>query len=205
MRNRQFGYGRVSTTHQNTDRQMEALMEYGVDERDIIIDLQSGKDFNRQGYLSLKENMLRAGDVLVVKELDRLGRNKQMVKEELEYFRQSGIRVKILDLPTTLVDVEGQDWVMEMISNVLIEVFSSIAEEERVRNLKRQREGIMAAKKRGIEFGRPTVRKPDNYEEVMERLEQREITAVEAMELLGVKRTTFYKLKKVYWNNRVKA
>lgn len=78
---KQFGYARVSTTHQNTDRQIEALVDYGVDERNIIVDKQSGKDFERVGYLALKNTMLRSGDTLVVKELDRLGRNKQMIKE----------------------------------------------------------------------------------------------------------------------------
>ena len=86
MENKVFGYARVSTSHQSTDRQLDALIEYGVAERDIITDYQSGKDFNRQGYISLKENMLRKGDTLVVKELDRLGRDKRMIKEELEYF-----------------------------------------------------------------------------------------------------------------------
>lgn len=199
MQNKEFGYGRVSTTHQNSDRQLDALLEYGIAERDIIIDKQSGKDFNRQGYLSLKENILRQGDTLVVKELDRLGRNKQMIKEELEYFKKAGVRVKVLNIPTTLIEVDGQDWVIEMVSNIIIEVLATIAEEEREKTLKRQAEGIEAAKKRGAVFGRPTVKKPVNYDEVMRRVDAHEITAVEAMKLLGVKKTSFYKLKKEYW------
>jgi DNA invertase Pin-like site-specific DNA recombinase len=195
---KEYGYGRVSTTHQNTDRQIEALLEYGIAERDIIIDQQSGKDFNRKGYLTLKENMLRSGDTLVVKELDRLGRNKRMIKEELEYFKTHGIRVKILNVPTTLIDCEGQDWVMEMVSNILIEVMASIAEEERVKNHQRQSEGIAIAKAKGVEFGRPKIRKPDGYDEVMQRVAVGEIKAVEAMKLLGVKKTSFYKLKKMF-------
>lgn len=198
MQTKQFGYARVSTTHQNTDRQVEALKDYGIDERDIIIDKQSGKDFNRQGYLTLKETMLRKGDTLVVKELDRLGRNKQMIKEELEYFKAQGIRVKILNIPTTLMEVEGQDWVMEMVSNILIEVMSSIAEEERLKNHQRQSEGIASAKAKGVEFGRPKIKKPDNYEAVMKQVADGEIKAVEAMRLLGVKKTSYYKLKKLY-------
>lgn len=198
LENKEFGYARVSTTHQSTDRQVEALKEYGINERDIIIDKQSGKDFNRSGYLSLKENILRRGDTLVIKELDRLGRNKQMIKEELEYFKAHDIRVKILNIPTSLVDVDGQNWIMEMISNILIEVMSSIAEEERLKNHQRQSEGIIAAKARGVKFGRPAITKPDNYDEVMHRLSLGEIRAVEAMELLGVHKTSFYKLKKLY-------
>ncbi len=195
MRNKQFGYGRVSSTGQNTDRQLDALMEYGIEEKNIIIDKQSGKDFNRQGYLKLKEKMLKPGDVLVVKELDRLGRNKQMIKEELEYFRKKGIRVKILNVPTTLIDIEGQDWIMEMISNILIEVLATIAEEERLKNHQRQAEGIAAAKKRGAKFGRPAIEIPGNFEEIMRRLDSGELRSPEAMKLLGFKKSTFYKFK----------
>lgn len=195
---KEFGYARVSTASQNTDRQIAALMEYGIPERDIIVDKQSGRDFNRQGYLLLKENILRSGDTLVVKELDRLGRNKVAVKEELEHFRSEGVRVKILDVPTTLIDCEKQDWVMEMVSNILIEVLSTIAEEERVKNRQRQREGIQAAHAKGVRFGRPEIRKPEGYEAVMHKVKSGEIGASEAMGLLGLKRTSFYKLKKIY-------
>ena len=195
---KQFGYARVSTAHQNTDRQIEALVDYGVDERNIIVDKQSGKDFERVGYLALKTTMLRSGDTLVIKELDRLGRNKQMIKEELEWFSAHDIRVKILNVPTSLMDCEGQDWILKMVSNILIEVMSSIAEEERAKNHQRQSEGIRAAKNRGVVLGRPVIKKPENYEAVMEKVTSGEIKAVEAMRELGIKKTTFYKLKKLY-------
>ena len=196
---KQFGYARVSTAHQNTDRQIDALLEYGVEERNIIIDKQSGKDFERVGYMALKNTMIRSGDTLVVKELDRLGRNKRMIKEELEWFKAHGIRVKILNVPTSLMECEGQDWILEMVSNILIEVMASIAEEERAKNHQRQSEGIQAARNKGVVFGRPTVTKPENYEAVMERVSKREITAVQAMKMMDVHKTTFYKLKKQYW------
>jgi DNA invertase Pin-like site-specific DNA recombinase len=196
---KQFGYARVSTAHQNTDRQIDALLEYGLEERNIIIDKQSGKDFERVGYLALKNTMLRSGDTLVVKELDRLGRNKRMIKDELEWFKAHGIRVKILNVPTSLMECEGQDWILEMVSNILIEVMASIAEEERAKNHQRQSEGIQAARNKGVVFGRPTVTKPENYEAVMERVSKGEITAVQAMKIMGVHKTTFYKLKKQYW------
>lgn len=198
MENKVFGYARVSTSHQSTDRQIEALVKYGVSERDIITDYQSGKDFQRQGYLSLKENMLRKGDTLVVKELDRLGRDKRMIKEELEYFKAQGVRVKILNIPTSLIDVDGNEWVLEMVNNILIEVLGTIAEEERLKNHVRQREGIDAAMAKGVEFGRPKLKKPDNYEEVMARVVAGEITGVQAMKLMGVKKTSYYKLKRLY-------
>ncbi len=149
---KEFGYARVSTDRQKEDRQIQSLLEYGIDERNIIVDKQSGKDFNRVGYLSLKENLLRRGDTLVVKELDRLGRNKAMIKEELEWFKAEGIRVKILNVPTTLMDCGDQDWVLDMVSNILIEVMASIAEEERMKIHQRQAEGIVAAKGRGVVF-----------------------------------------------------
>lgn len=195
---KEYGYGRVSTSHQNTDRQVDALIKYGIPERDIIIDHQSGKDFNREGYLGLKNSMLRSGDTLVVKELDRLGRDKRMIKEELEYFKANGIRIKILNIPTTLMDIDGNDWILDMVSNILIEVLSTLAEEERVKNHQRQREGIDAAMAKGVEFGRPKLKKPDNYEEVMVRVVAGEITGVQAMKLMGVKKTSYYKLKKMY-------
>ena len=200
MQSKEFGYARVSTTHQNTDRQIEALKEYGIDERDIIIDKQSGKDFNRQGYITLKNSMLRSGDTLVIKELDRLGRNKRMIKEELEWFKAHNIRVKILNVPTSLIDVDGQDWVMKMVSNILIEVMSSIAEEERLKNHQRQREGIAAARAKGVTFGRPTIAKPEGYDIVMQKVQSGEMKSVDAMKELGVRKTSFYKLKKMYCN-----
>lgn len=197
-RSREFGYARVSSLQQHTERQLQALEDYGIPRQDIFIDKQSGKDFERQGYLLLKENVLRSGDTLVVKELDRLGRNKAAVKEELEYFRANDIRVKILDVPTTLIDCEEQSWVMDMVSNILIEVMSSIAEEERVKNHQRQEEGIAAARARGVQFGRPKLQKPEGYEDVMQKVADGTLRAEEAMRQLGLKRTSYYKLKKLY-------
>lgn len=195
MQSKVFGYARVSTAHQQTDRQVEALKEFGIADRDIIIDKQSGKDFNREGYLYLKNTLLRAGDVLVVKELDRLGRNKQMIMEELRYFKEAGVRVKILNIPTTLLDCDGQEWVLDMVSNILIEVMSSIAEEERTKMLQRQAEGIAMAREKGVCFGRPKLVKPEGFDELYLRVEAGEMKAVELMRALGLKKTSYYKLR----------
>jgi len=195
MQSKVFGYARVSTSHQQTDRQVDALKEFGVADRDIVVDKQSGKDFNREGYLYLKNTLLRAGDVLVVKELDRLGRNKQMIMEELRYFKEAGIRVKILNIPTSLIDADGQEWVLDMVSNILIEVMSSIAEEERIKMLARQSEGIDEAKKRGVVFGRPRLVKPEGFDELYLRVEAGEMKAVELMRKLGLRKTSYYKLR----------
>ena len=193
-----YAYARVSSSGQNLDRQIEALLDYGIEERNIIVDKSSGRDFERTGYQLLKQSLLRSGDTLVVKELDRLGRNKQMIKEELEWFKANKIRIRILNIPTTLVDCKDESWVMDMISNILIEVMASIAEEERLKIHQRQKEGIEVAKQKGVKFGRPVAKKPANYESVMQRVASGEITAVAAMKELGVKKTTYYKLKKIY-------
>ena len=101
-----------------------------TDERDIITDKESGKDFDRTGYQYLRERLIRPGDTLIVKSLDRLGRNKEQVMEELRAFCGDGVRVKILDLPTTTIDLlDGQDWIVQMVNNILIEVLASIAEQ----------------------------------------------------------------------------
>ena len=148
-----YGYMRVSTKAQNLNRQKDALLEFGVEKDNIFADKESGKNFDREKYQEMK-SMLKRNDVLVIKELDRLGRNKKMVKEELEYFKNNGIRVKILNIPTTLIDFpEGQEWIMDMINNILLEVMSSIDEEERRKIKTRQAEGIAAAKAGGVKFG----------------------------------------------------
>ena len=148
-----YGYMRVSTKAQNLNRQEDALLEFGVEKDNIFADKESGKNFDREKYQEMK-SILKRNDVLVIKELDRLGRNKKMVKEELEYFKNNGIRVKILNIPTTLIDIpEGQEWIMDMINNILLEVMSSIDEEERKKIKERQAEGIAAAKAGGVKFG----------------------------------------------------
>ena len=194
-----YGYARVSTREQNLDRQIEALKQCGLDERDIITDKASGKDLNRQGYQSLKNTMLRDGDTLVIKSLDRLSRNKEHIKQELEYYKAHHIRVQVLDLPTTMTKLpDGQEWIFDMINNILIEVLASMAEQERITIKQRQAEGIAAAHAKGKHLGRPTAAYPDNWDNVYSQWKADQITAKAAMELLGMRRTTFYKLAKQF-------
>ena len=190
-----MGYARVSSTEQNLDRQIMALGEY-VPKDCIVVDKASGKDLERPGYQALKGLFgLRAGDTLYIVSLDRLSRNKEDIKGELQWFRDHDIRLKVLDLPTTLIDVpEGQGWIMEMVTNILIEVLASIAEQERLTIRKRQREGIDAAKKKGKHLGRPRVNAPDNMDVVLGEWIKGQISAKEAMRLTGLKRSSFYKL-----------
>lgn len=193
-----WGYARISSMTQHEDRQIKKLKEFGVEERNIIVDKESGKNLERDGYQLLKTKLLRAGDTLVIKELDRLGRKKSDIKRELEEFKAMNIRVKILDIPTTLVDFkEETQWIQEMITNILIEVLGGFAEEERKKILKRQREGIDVALERGVKFGRPQVQVPEEWERVIAMVENKEITSVEAMSLLNLKKTTYYKLRKM--------
>ena len=190
-----YGYARVSSTEQNLDRQIEALKQNGVNERDIITDKVSGKDLDRAGYQALRNTMLRDGDILLVKSLDRLSRNKCHIKQELEYYKAHHIRVKVIDLPTTMIDLpDAQDWVFDMINNILIEVLSSIAEQERLTIRQRQAEGIEVAKAKGKHLGRPKAEYPDEWAEIYKQWKSEEITAKLAMETLMMKRTTFYKL-----------
>lgn len=198
MESRTWYYQRVSSSSQSLARQTAKFMELGADERQIITDKESGKDFNRQGYLALKNQLLRSGDTLVVCSIDRLGRNKEQIKRELEYFKGNNIRVKILDIPTTLIDFpEGQEWVCDMVNNILIEVLGSIAQRERETIKARQADGIAEAKKNpAIKFGRPRAEKPENWDDVIEKWKAKEITAVKAMEELKLTKATFYKLVK---------
>lgn len=200
---KKYGYARVSTKEQNLDRQILELKKYIDDERDIITDKQSGKDFDRVGYRSLRETLLRKGDTLIVKSLDRLGRNKQAIKDELEYFRKAGIRVQILDLPTTMIDFpngENGSWIIDMLNNIIIEVLASMAEQERLTIRKRQAEGIAAAKLKGKHLGRPKAEYPSDWAKVYGIWKARNITAVQAMQELNLKKATFYKLAKNYEN-----
>ena len=192
---RTYYYARVSSSDQNLDRQIQAFRDAGANDSQIISDTKSGKDLDRPGYKHLKENLLRRGDTLVVKSLDRLSRSKTDIKNELQYFKEAGIRVKILDLPTTTIEVaDGQEWVIEMVNNILIEVLGSMAEQERITIHQRQAEGIAAAKAKGKHMGRPAAVKPKNWDAVMNQWQIGEITARQAMTMTGLSRSTFYRL-----------
>ena len=192
-----YGYARVSTREQHLDRQIRALLDCGVDERDIITDKASGATLERDGYQALKNAMLREGDTLIIKSLDRLSRSKEHIMQELRYFKERHIIVRVIDLPTTMIRLpEGQ--VFDMINNILIEVLASIAEQERLTTRQRQAEGIAAAKDRGAHLGRPAVEFPQNWDSVYSLWRAGEVTAVAAMRSLGLKRSTFYKLARRY-------
>lgn len=207
------GYARVSTKEQSLERQLKALQQYVLADM-IVVDKASGKDLNRGGYTSLKYGIgkLVKGDTLFISSLDRLSRNKEEMKAELKYFNDIGVRVKVLDLPTTMIDIpQGQEWVVDMVNNILIEVLSSIAEQERLTIKERQKQGYEALKKdeqgrlisnrTGKPVGRPKAKFPAEWKPIYSKWKNKEITATKAMELLNLKRNTFYKLVKEWKEN----
>lgn len=147
-----YGYIRVSTDQQSLDRQIDSLSQYNLDH--IFKDKKSGKDFNRQGYQQLK-SVLKQGDELYIHALDRLGRNKDLVKSEWAWFKEHGIILRVLNIPTTLISIDTQEWILDMINNIILEVLGALAEQERAELIQRTKEGLEATKKRGTKLGRP--------------------------------------------------
>ena len=191
-----FGYVRVSSRDQNLDRQIDSLKKYVPNARDIFSDKLSGKNFDRPGYQSLKYT-LRTGDTLYIHSLDRLGRNKADVKDELQELTQRGVIVRILDVPTSLIDYTQfgplQKSIMEMVNNILIEVLATMAESERVRIKERQKEGIAAAHARDVKFGRPQKVLPDEFMVDYKEWKAGNLTAVSLMKKYNISKTCFYK------------
>jgi len=197
MSGKTMGYARVSSTSQNLDRQIAELEKY-VEPSNIVVDKASGKDLNRDGFQALKGPLgLRKGDTLIIKSLDRLSRNKSDIKNELEWFKENQVTLQIIDLPTTMLNLpQGQEWIRDMINNIIIEVMSSIAEQERITIRQRQREGIDIAKAKGKHLGRPKLKKPDEWDKYYDMWQRGDITAKRMMTILGLKKSSFYKLVK---------
>lgn len=202
-----FAYARVSTDEQETERQKQAIKEYcpEIEEKDIFIDKATGKNFDRLSYQLMKSIIERVSTEenqveLIIEEFDRLGRNKQQIQEELRWFKEHHTRVRILNLPTTLVDVPGDSsYLLEMVQNILIEVMGTIAEEELRMRKKRQMEGIEIARQQGKYRGRKPVQIEEKaFLDKYARWRKGEITAAEAMRLLGVKANTFYRRVALY-------
>ena len=196
-----IGYCRVSTRDQDLTRQIESLKEYGCEK--IYSDKATGKNFNRPEYTKLKD-ALRKGDTLVVHEFDRLGRNKKLTLKELQYFKDNGIRLVALNLPTTQVDTTD-NLMLETINNIVIELYTMMAQQEIETREKRQREGIDIALASGVKFGRKEVEYPKNWESVIQLVDNKQINNLAAMQMLGLKKTTYYKLLKEYKSNIFKS
>ena len=190
MTNNTYGYVRVSTHEQNEARQLIAMRDFGVAEENIIIEKQSGKDFQRELYLGLVQR-LRPGDVLVVKSIDRLGRNYTEILEQwgaITKGREAAIVV--LDMP--LLDTrQGRDLMGTLIADIVLQLLSYVAQTERENIRQRQAEGIAAAKGRGVRFGRKRIPMPDRFEELALDWWFGYISAVQAGKELGISRSTF--------------
>lgn len=192
-----YFYARVSSKDQNLARQLEAAKKYKRVDR-VFCDKQSGKNFDREQYQEMK-SVLAKGDEVVVLSLDRLGRNKEATKDEIRWFKDNGVMLRILDIPTSLIEYpQGQEWVMEMVNSILIEVLTSFAQEERERIKKRQAEGIAAKRNSGSwdEYGRPRKQTP-LFQSFLQRWRDGELTVAQCCAGLGISRST--------WYDRVKA
>jgi len=195
MENRKFGYIRVSSKDQNEGRQLEAMRKMGINERDIYLDKQSGKNFERANYQLLKR-IIRKGDILYIHSLDRFGRNKEVILQEWnDLTKNIEADIVVLDMPL-LDTTQYKDSMGTFIADLVLQILSWMAEEERERIRKRQREGIDLASQNGIQFGRPTVFVSEDFKEVYRKWKSKELTAVQAMQETGVKKTSFYKLVK---------
>jgi len=195
MKKRKYGYIRVSSKDQNEDRQIIAIREKGINDRDIFMDKMSGKDFEREQYQLLKR-ILRPGDVLYIHSLDRFGRNKEEIVQEWNAITKE-LRADIVVLDMPLLDTtQYKDSMGTFIADLVLQILSWMAQEERDRIRKRQREGIDAAKQQGKTFGRPKVQITDGFMDAYHEWKKGNITATSAMQQADVKKTTFYKLVK---------
>jgi DNA invertase Pin-like site-specific DNA recombinase len=201
---KRFGYVRVSSRDQNIDRQVNELIDIGISERDIFVDKTSGKDFNRESFQLLKK-ILREGDILYVKSIDRFGRNSKDIKAEWEEITQkTKADIVVLDMPI-LDTTQYKDTLGSFVSDLVLQVLAFVAEKERNDIRKRQAEGIAVAKAKGKTLGRPRIdytsistEQKNLVKENYPKWKNNEITAVRFMDLLNLKRNTFYKIIKEY-------
>lgn len=192
MGNITYGYVRVSTKEQNEARQMIALTESGVEKQNIYMDKQSGKDFARPSYRRLMRR-LKAGDVLIIHSIDRLGRNYEEILEQWRILtKEKKVDVAVLDMPLLDTRDRKKDLTGTFVADLVLQILSYVAQNERENIRKRQAEGIAAAKARGIHFGNPGIPTPENFPQVAGQWRKKEITLSQALQTLGVGRSYFY-------------
>ena len=191
-----YAYIRVSTKQQNIDRQYVEIKEFGVEDKFIYVDKESGKDFDRTNYKKLIKK-LKKDDLLIVKSIDRLGRNYHMILEEWAHITKTiGADIKVLDMPLLDTRIEGKNLVGKFISDIVLQVLSFVAENERINIKQRQAEGIRIAKEKGVKFGRPKTILPTNTINILDKYINKELTNILAAKLIGVSRGTFFRLVK---------
>ena len=208
-----FAYLRCSDESQHLDRQYEAIGKYAdIPEENYFVDKITGKTDQREQYQAMKVILKHLANInnkrpeeqrdsieVVIEDLDRLGRTKKIIRDEMQWFSDNGIKLRILEIPTTLVEIDSEnDWVLEMVNRIIIEVYTALAEQELQMKERRTREGIEAAKLRGAYKGRKPIDTPANFEVIYKRWKNKEITARKAMDILGLKTNTFYRMVKDY-------
>lgn len=191
-----YAYIRVSTKYQKIDRQYEEIKSYTIDDKFIYIDKESGKNFDRTEYHKLVKK-LKKNDLLIIKSIDRLGRNYQMILNEWFHITKTiGADIKVLDMPLLDTRVDNNNLVGKFISDIVLQILSFVAENERTNIKQRQAEGIRIAKEKGVKFGRPKVSLSDNSNEIINKYFHKELTNIEAAKILGISRGTFFRLVK---------
>ena len=191
-----YGYVRVSTAQQHIDRQIDALLELGLDKSCIYIDYESGKDFNRKNYKKLIRK-LKKDDLVIIKSIDRLGRDYNMIIDEWRLItKEKEADIMVIDMPLLDTRIEGKNLVGKFISDIVLQVLSFVAQNERETMRVRQAEGIKTAKARGVKFGRPRITLPNNFETVARQYLNKEITNKKACEILGMTRGSFFRYLK---------
>lgn len=191
-----YAYIRVSTKYQNIDRQYEEIKALDIDDKYIYIDRESGKDFDRTKYQKLIKK-LKKDDLLIIKSIDRLGRNYHMILDEWSRITKTiGADIKVLDMPLLDTRIEGKNLVGKFISDIVLQVLSFVAENERTNIKQRQAEGIRIAKEKGVKFGRPKAVLSSNTNEILDKYINNELNNIEAAKLIGISRGTFFRLVK---------
>ncbi|MGQ8823845.1 recombinase family protein [Bacillus wiedmannii] len=200
MKHKKFGYVRVSSKDQNEERQIQNMKDLGIEDRDIFIDKESGKNMERENYQMLKR-LVRTGDTIVFDSLTRLGRNMNDTLEEFRYYEKHRVNLQFIKEPYINVNYTGEstnDVIQSAIQKATLTILSAFAEKERIDIKQRQAEGIALAKKQGKRLGRPPVEITEEFKDAYKEWKSGSITAVEAMKKYGIKRSSFYKLAKQY-------
>lgn len=196
MSGKEYGYARVSSKEQNLNRQIDALTEFGLSPRRIYSDKASGKDFNRPQYRRLLRR-IEHGDTIVIKSIDRLGRNyEEIIQEWRRITKTKGVYIVVLDMPLLDMRDRPDNVTGVFIADIVLQLLSYVAQVERENIRQRQAEGIAAAKARGVKFGRPAIERPGNFDEVMALFRQKTITRKKASEMLRVSPSTFDKWRR---------
>lgn len=195
--NKSYGYVRVSSTDQNEERQMVALIEAGVSEKSIFMDKQSGKNFDRPQYKKLVKK-LKTGDLLYILSIDRLGRNYEEIQNQWSIItKEIGADICVLDMP--LLDTrQGKDLMGTFIADIVLQILSFVAQNERENIRKRQKQGIAAAKAKGVRFGRPEISPPENFDKLVKDWEKKKTSFEETLKLCNMSEATFYRKLREY-------